>query len=773
MIRQTLRDLPVGLVQTYERILHKISKSPLAKKETALRAFKWTVCSRRPMKAKELREAVAFVSSDMSWDIDKIPDENFMIEACRGLLVRDEEDRTVRFAHHTVHQYLLSAPAIMTQEGSCFAMPPHSEAETFVGQVCIAYLCFSDFETQIALRTSGLHVEHPVVVKVGGPILIPSVLGIAKSLLEIPYRLLDRKSVTASLDINYSKYLTPSAPMLPQVPSDLMEKYQLLDYIVEYWIDHTQRLQPTFQAKLRHLVMHKTLPFEFRPWGPNQHFGPYGCTSCPDLAKAKELPFMSLFHYAAQVGHWKLMESLVTEYCQHEMPLDETLLIACRHGQTLIVQNLIRRIQFDVSDGRALNVAIAAGHADLAEYLLDLQPKITEFAKYLPWSSDPKFVSNVSSLLDLAATSGHEKVVDTILTYYRSKGPNDNELSIYINKKNEGTGRTAFFSAVKYGHENIVRNLLRRGAEINAHGNTAIHIAAEDGNLPILQILLEMATKCVESKSNVRKSYIHSESVPYATEALAAYLGDWLLFTDSRRKIPLHKAARNGHTAAVEMILEYLPRHFVEEKTPGLAKIPRMSLRIQIDGIDSRNLEGYTPLHLAAIGGHQDVLKTLVGEVGDGARIGARIELTTDDFGLTALHLAAIQGHEAVIQCLLETGARPQAEDGNGRKALSLAMHGGHDGVVEAILRSHPETSMAFDEYDHGGNVITMIEIAAKNGDDSFLRTFFANGGLLDTSTGTEVLKSALNVAESEKRYATTELLTSFLETQSTNPVNV
>ena len=184
MIREILQDLPVGLAQTYERILIKISNGPLPKQEIALRAFRWTVCSRRPMKADELQEAVAFDSSDMSWDRDKIPDENLMIETCRGLLVRDKGNRTVRFAHHTVQQYLLSAPAVRDH----FLVSPRSEAEAFVGQVCVAYLCFSDFETQVALRTPNPRIESLSVLKSGGPVRIPAVLGISKSLLDIPYR---------------------------------------------------------------------------------------------------------------------------------------------------------------------------------------------------------------------------------------------------------------------------------------------------------------------------------------------------------------------------------------------------------------------------------------------------------------------------------------------------------------------------------------------------------------------------------------------------------
>ena len=268
MIRQTLRDLPKGLVQTYERILLKISKVPLPRQEIALRAFKWMVCSRRPMRAEELQEAVAFDGSDHSWDRDKIPDKDLMIETCRGLLVRDKEDGAVRFAHYTVQQYLLSAPAI----GTRFRIPPRAEAETFVGEVCVTYLSFSDFETQVALRTPNVQFEHLGVLKVGGPVSIPTVLGIGKWLLDIPYRLLGGKSRTAPLDIDYNKCLTSNRQKQPQAPSTLAEKYRLLEYVVAYWIEHTQVLEPALNAKLRRLVMHKTLSFEFRPWGLNQHF---------------------------------------------------------------------------------------------------------------------------------------------------------------------------------------------------------------------------------------------------------------------------------------------------------------------------------------------------------------------------------------------------------------------------------------------------------------------------------------------------------------------
>ena len=706
MIRQTLRDLPIGLVQTYERILLKISKSSLPKQEIALRAFKWTVCSRRPMKADELQEAVAFESLDSCWDRDKIPDEDLMIETCRGLLVRDEEDTTVRFAHHTVQQYVLSAPEISTQEGSRFLVPTRSEAEAFVGQVCVTYLCFSDFETQVTLRTPNVHLEPVGVLKAGGPVRIPTVLGIGKSLLEIPYRLLGGKSNTASLDIDYSRYLTPNTWKRPQAPPTLVEKYRLLEYIVEHWMDHTRELEPGVDARFGWLVMYKTLSFEFRPWGPNQHFGPHGCVSCPDPTKAKDLPLMSLFHYAARVGHWNLMELLVAEYCQHELPFDETFLIACRQGQDHIVQNLMRRINYDISDGRAISVAAAAGHADVFKYLLDLCENVAMEGRK---TSSYDIVANASSLLNLAATNGHEKVVDIVLDYC------DGEEGVDINKKDGRTGRTALFSAVMSGHENTVRKLLARGAKLMAHGNTALHIAAEYGHRGILLMLLKLASGDYDSHSDTEFYEIGYEGVMDG--------GNWsgmlLRFFDIEGDTPLHKAARNGHSAVVKLILKHRPN--LELRTVDIYNYKTV-----------RPGEVYTPLHLAAKCGHLDIVRLLVYH-------GARIEAETHVGERTALHLAVDEGHEAVVEWLLQNGANPNVPTGDGiSKPLEVAIKRGHDGLVRAFLNSGYK-EWSFDATRLAGLVV----LAAKNGRTDVLRTLLDFIGVCEEGHFKEVLHLA------------------------------
>lgn len=92
------------MAATYARILEKISKSRtdtiLAKK-----IFKRIVCAKRPLLIGGLGEAVALCSEDKSYDPEKIPRLSRLIPACGNLVVLDENDSTVRLAHHTVQQF--------------------------------------------------------------------------------------------------------------------------------------------------------------------------------------------------------------------------------------------------------------------------------------------------------------------------------------------------------------------------------------------------------------------------------------------------------------------------------------------------------------------------------------------------------------------------------------------------------------------------------------------------------------------------------------------
>src|SRR5437667_746298 len=136
-IRQTLRTLPKGLAATYRRILEKISQSTggAAKVAIAQKMFKWIICARRPLQIDELKEAVGIDSTDTFWDTDKIATDGMrLIQCCGNLIVFDKNDKTVRLAHKTVQQFLLSEPAY-SMELSKFHFQLQ-QANLEVGEIC-------------------------------------------------------------------------------------------------------------------------------------------------------------------------------------------------------------------------------------------------------------------------------------------------------------------------------------------------------------------------------------------------------------------------------------------------------------------------------------------------------------------------------------------------------------------------------------------------------------------------------------------------------------
>ena len=90
--------------------------------------------------------------------------------------------------------------------------------------------------------------------------------------------------------------------------------------------------------------------------------------------------------------------------------------------------------------------------------------------------------------------------------------------------------------------------------------------------------------------------------------------------------------------------------------------------------INTRNKYRQTPLHLAATGGHIEIVRLLLEK---GADINAR------DIKGTPLHWAASRGHLEVVRWLVENGADINARDEDGRTALHWAT--GNDRSIDVV----------------------------------------------------------------------------------------
>jgi ankyrin repeat protein len=90
-----------------------------------------------------------------------------------------------------------------------------------------------------------------------------------------------------------------------------------------------------------------------------------------------------------------------------------------------------------------------------------------------------------------------------------------------------------------------------------------------------------------------------------------------------------------------------------------------------------RTASDESPLMIAALNGHEDLVKTLIAK-------GAAVNKT----GWTALHYAATRGHTEIIKLLLDKYAYIDAESPNGTTPLMMAAFYGTPSAVKLLLES-------------------------------------------------------------------------------------
>jgi ankyrin repeat protein len=121
--------------------------------------------------------------------------------------------------------------------------------------------------------------------------------------------------------------------------------------------------------------------------------------------------------------------------------------------------------------------------------------------------------------------------------------------------------------------------------------------------------------------------------------------------TDPRGFSLLMIAAREGAADVVRLVASRRPR------------------------IDQRNSAGETALLIGAIRGNAEVVRAL---------LEAGASQTGGDW--SPLHYAAAGGHEAVVKLLIARGAEIDARSPNGTTPLMMAVRAGHVGVVRQLL---------------------------------------------------------------------------------------
>ena len=241
---------------------------------------------------------------------------------------------------------------------------------------------------------------------------------------------------------------------------------------------------------------------------------------------------------------------------------------------------------------------------------------------------------------------------------------------------------TPLLTAVVHNQLAIVTLLLAAGAKVEARdeeGRTPLILAAQKGLVDIVQALL------AKGADPTAKSFEGWTPLIVACYAGQTEIVHILLARCGAADIKWrNKQGMNALAVAVGQ----------HHQPGGRMKIVKMLLSNDAK-VDSRTLNGWTPLIKAAYGGHDDVIQLLLVS-------GADINASTPA-GFTALIAAAQNGWIDCVTLLLEKGASVNAKTSDGSTALVAACSGGYVEVVELLVEYGADVNVV---YKNGSTVL-------------------------------------------------------------------
>ena len=439
---------------------------------------------------------------------------------------------------------------------------------------------------------------------------------------------------------------------------------------------------------------------------------------------AKDKDGITALMEASIMGHTKIVEFLLDSGAEVDAAASSevtALWLAASEGRSDVMKILLDKMA-DAKNTRvdgitALMTASVGGHVEAVKLLLENGADPTATDK-----------DGLTCLMN-AAENGNVDVLKALAEHADDKS--------YLDAISN-TGYNALTIASAHGHAGAIEFLLEAGANVGAvddNGVTALMYAAASNHVDAMKMLVEKGQADIDFKHSHGGTALLEPSTRGATDAIKFLLqsGAQFDFTDNDGVSPLMAVASQGSIEGQTAIIEAL------QKVKSEAEMK--------EHINMFSYSGGSSVMFAAAGGHLNCTKQLIGL---GADVNAIARATPDYLeklkkmveegtvtedepnvdGVTALHVAAQGGHKEVVDILIEAGADVTVLDDEKRSALMLAVKGNYGEVSKSLVKAGADPNTSYTD-DAGKNHNLLFDAIMVENDD-FAKVLIEKGASLD-----------------------------------------
>ncbi|KAL8670368.1 MAG: hypothetical protein Q9168_005095 [Polycauliona sp. 1 TL-2023] len=548
-IRRRLKEIPDGLDKLFGDMLTRDK----ACFEELILCLEWILHARRPLKREELYYAIlsGTVNEQLtSWDQEEVTVEvmdNFILNCSKGLFetTKSKQHHTVQFIHESVRDFLLGENGITKLRAGSTSGQSHER----LMQCCKKYAeidISQDFPDSLELeKASDPTIQNlRQTIRKKYPFLEYSVHNVLWHTDQADRVGISQKQVLVSFDIT---------------------RWVRLDNMLAQYQTHRHTIERKPSSMLLYILIEKNLRSLVQTYGRSDREHPLiFCQMALNDFKVDEQMLQALLRPTEQPEAYKTAFEKVISLWPSFFDTDFTRFLpwVAFNGQFRVLRALYDIERLDVESNRKTNrwnlwlvdrdrkyeqgqpllsLAATNGHDAIVELLLDDNAK-------------PNFNnSEGESPLTLAASKGHENVVKLLVKH---------EADInFLDRR----GRSPLILATAHGHEAVAELLLDKTSfdRLNGDlGRTVLSLAAENGLETVARLLLG---KMIPPKQKLNLEVNYGDGKPplmsaascghAAVAKLLLEKGASLNYQDAQQRTPMMVAAANGHEAVVKLFM--------------------------------------------------------------------------------------------------------------------------------------------------------------------------------------------------------------------------